>query len=333
MIVTAQQLIEGPLNKRHAVLLGAGASRASFPEGDASGRRLPVMDDFMEILELQPLIVKAGLEIGRESNFEVLYGRLCSDTKYANAAEAIERRTRQYFSRLSLPSGATIYDRILLSLRPIDAVFTFNWDPFLFDAYLRNRDAVPLPKIFFLHGNVRIGACVNDDKWGAKNGRCPDCLGVFAEVPLLYPIGQKNYSDHPYIRRNWEAARTMFGEAFTLTIFGYGAPVSDKDAVELLRQAWTTDKSPRTFEHIEIIDTAPQSLLSDRWSPFTPTHHHHFTAAFEQSRIARWPRRSCESTFYPMTQGVPCQDFPFPNTDSLTDLQRCAAAIARHEGQ
>ena len=331
MIVTAQQLIEHTLNKKHVVLLGAGASRASCPSGDASGRRLPLMNDLIDTLSLQPLLDEAGLDTGNEKNFEVIYGRLISDPKSEHIVKAVERHIRDYFSDLSLPKQATIYDRILISLRQTDAVFTFNWDPFLFDAYCRNRGAVPLPEIFFLHGNVRIGACADHDRWGARNVGCPDCSRTFAEVPLLYPIGKKNYSDDPYIRRNWAAARILFGEAFTLTVFGYGAPAADEDAVELLRRAWISEQRPRNFEHIEIIDTAPQSSLYDRWSPFTPTHHHRFTKAFEQSRMARWPRRVCESSFYPMTRGVPCEDFPLPTTNSLTELQAYAAAIAQRE--
>ena len=231
---------------------------------------------------------------------------------------------------LSLPESATIYDRILISLRATDAVFTFNWDPFLFDAYLRNRSAVPLPEIFFLHGNVRIGACRDHDRWGARNGRCPDCGGMFADVPLLYPIQRKNYSDAPYIRRNWAAAKIQFKAAFTVTIFGYGAPASDRDAFDLLRLAWLA-RSSRSFEHIEIIDTAPAALLEERWSSFTPTRHYRIVSRFEQSRIARWPRRSGESTFYPMSRGVPCEDFPPPNTDRLPELLAYVADIARHE--
>lgn len=330
-IITAQQLIEDTLDMHpHMVLLGAGASRAAFPNGDAAGWRLPVMDDIVDILGLQPLIKKAGFEIGRKSNFEVIYSRLASDPRNACIVEKIEQHIDEYFSRLSLPDRATIYDRILISLRPKDAVFTFNWDPFLFDAYQRNREAIPLPEIFFLHGNVRIGACCVHDRWGKRKGLCPDCCQMFAKVPLLYPIHQKNYSDDPYVQRSWDAARTIFSEAFTVTIFGYGAPVSDVDAVELLRQAWFA-KSPRTMEHIEIIDIAPKSLLHERWSSFTPTFHNSVKTAFEQSRIARWPRRTCESLLYTMNKGLPCEDFPLPSTDSITELQAYAVDIARHE--
>jgi hypothetical protein len=44
---------------------------------------------------------------------------------------------REYFAQLELPVEPTIYDALLLSLRDKDAVFTFNWDPFLFQAHLR----------------------------------------------------------------------------------------------------------------------------------------------------------------------------------------------------
>lgn len=324
--MTKKQLIEAPLNKKQVVLLGAGASRAAF------GKAVPVMDDLIDVLELRPLIVGAGLElVGDEKNFEVIYGLLKSDPKYESTTTEIENRVHEFFSGLSLPDKATIYDRLLISLRPTDAVFTFNWDPFLFDAYCRNVDTVALPEIFFLHGNVRIGACRDDDSWGPRCGICPTCSRMFDEVPLIYPIRQKNYSDNPYIHGNWEAARILFGDGFTLTIFGYGAPASDVDAVRLLRGAWVNENTPRAFEHIEIIDVAPESLLSDRWSAFTPTHHYHVTKTFENSHIARWPRRSCESWFYPMSLGSPCEDFPLPMTDDLTKLQTYTASIAQYE--
>ena len=146
--MTAQQLIEHTLDKKHVVLLGAGASRASCPSGDASGRRLPLMDDLIDTLSLQPLLDEAGLDTGSEKNFEVIYSRLISDPKSEHIVKAVECRVRDYFSDLSLPKQATIYDRILISLRQTDAVFTFNWDPFLFNAYCRNRGAVPLPEVF-----------------------------------------------------------------------------------------------------------------------------------------------------------------------------------------
>ena len=333
MFMTRRQLIEGPRDLRpHIVLLGAGASRAAFPNGDATGHSLPVMDDLVEIVGLQPLVEEAGQEYVKERHFEVIYGRLALEPSCSHLVREMERRIDSYFAALSLPSHATIYDRLLVSLRPTDAVFTFNWDPFLFDAYQRNRGAVPLPEIFFLHGNVRVGACLKHDSWGTRKEHCPECLKQLSDVPLLYPIEQKDYSADPFIRRNWHAANVLFRDAFTLTIFGYGAPASDKDAVELLRSAWLT-RSNRRLEHIEIIDTEERPCLDGRWSAFTPTLHYTVETTFERSRLSRWPRRSCESLLYPMTQGTPCEDFPLPTTDSLTALQEFAVRIARHENR
>ena len=225
---------------------------------------------------------------------------------------------------------ATIYDRLLLSLKPTDAVFTFNWDPFLFDSYQRNRTVVPLPKIFFLHGNVRIGACPTHDCWGDKGGCCRSCGKPFSDVPLLYPVEKKDYSQDPYIRRNWDTAAQLFKDAFTLSIFGYGAPRSDRDAVNLLRSAWT-QRSDRSMEHIEIIDTAEEPILSERWSTFTPTHHYRVVRVFDDCRIAGWPRRTCESLLYPISEGVPCQRISWPSTDDLAELQNYVRQISQYE--
>ena len=106
-------------------------------------------------------------------------------------------------------------------------------------------------------------------------------------------------------------------------------PSDCRNAVELLRAAWLA-RSDRTFEHIEIIDVVQQSFLHDRWSAFAPTNHYWVARAFERSRLTRCPRRSRESLLYPITQGMPCEGFPLPTTDSLAALQEFAAQIAQH---
>ena len=118
MFITRRQLIEGPRDLRpHIVLLGAGASRAAFPNGDATGRPLPVMTDLVEIVGLQPLIEKAGRKYAKERNFELVYGRLASETSCSHLVKEMERRIDRYFAALSLPSHATIYDRLLELIR------------------------------------------------------------------------------------------------------------------------------------------------------------------------------------------------------------------------
>ncbi|MDB5985355.1 MAG: hypothetical protein JWR16_408 [Nevskia sp.] len=330
-IVSATQLRQNPQDgSPHVVLLGAGASRASFPQGDANGRILPIMCDFVEVLDLAGSLRDAGID--PKENFEVVYSRLVSDRLAGDLLQKLERRINSYFSALTLPTTATHYDRLLLSLRSKDAIVTFNWDPFLFDAYRRNFEVTQgkLPGIYFLHGNVRIGCCPDHDEWGDRHAACTTCRNPYWDVPLLYPIEKKDYSTNHYIASAWREAKDSLGSALTLTIFGYGAPDSDADAVKLLRDGWF-GRSNREAEHVEIIDTADRQMLYGRWESFTPTLHLHFESEFRNSRLWRWPRRSCESLFYPSIMGQPCEDFPLPNTSSLIELQQYCSEIARHE--
>lgn len=146
-----ESLIQNPENpRRHVVLLGAGASRAAFPNGESTRKHLPLMHDFTKTLELTTLLNNAGIDPNQ--NFESIYSKIKDDA----LRNTLEEKINKYFSSLSLPTTATAYDRLLLSLREKDAVFTFNWDPFLFDAWVRNHHVAKLPEIFFLHGNVRI---------------------------------------------------------------------------------------------------------------------------------------------------------------------------------
>lgn len=314
------------ISKPHIVLLGAGASRAAFPSGDVNKKIVPVMNDLINIPGLALILKESGIKIDPHVNFENLYSSIEND----DLKKSIEEKIKTYFSQMQLPSTATHYDRILLSLRKKDAIFTFNWDPFLFDAYIRNMDmGISLPAIFFLHGNVRIGSC--HSKFGEKNTLCSVCNKKLSEVPLLYPIAKKDYfNSNQYTKSSWEIAKTLFASAFTITIFGYSAPDSDIEAIDLLERAWF-ENSDRNSEHIEVIDIQDELEIYKRWKRFTPTHHLTKWNRLEDSRLWRWPRRSCESLWYPMRQGMPYKDFPLPIDDSLENLRRFIQAIADKE--
>jgi len=74
----------------------------------------------------------------------------------------LDSAVRKYFGALELPDEPTFYDYLVLSLRPKDAIITFNWDPLLIQAYKRWRHlGRVLPDLIFLHGNV--------DRAGLKN--------------------------------------------------------------------------------------------------------------------------------------------------------------------
>ena len=150
-VKTKKQLIQFPERDLHphVVLLGAGASLAAFPNGDRSGKRIPLMNDLVDVLGLKALVRQTRQGFANKTDFEGIYSKLDSSPQHANITKRIEHAVENYFSSLKLPDYATIYDRLILSLRKEDAVFTFNWDPFLFDAYQRNRYVAPPPPKFF----------------------------------------------------------------------------------------------------------------------------------------------------------------------------------------
>jgi len=123
----------------HVMILGAGASLAACPRGDRHGRRLPLMATLTATLGLDPLLSKAGIKVGPADNFEQVYDRISSSDKFSDLRREVNHAVQNYFATLELPEHATIYDRLLLSLRPKDLIATFNWDPFLLQAYARNR--------------------------------------------------------------------------------------------------------------------------------------------------------------------------------------------------
>lgn len=123
------------ITKPHVFILGAGASVASFPFGDKNHKKLPTMADFIETLKIENLI---PYQLRHEKNFEVIYSKLCDDEQYLGVRVKIEQKIYDYFCDLSINEEACIYDYLLLSLRPKDIIATFNWDPFLIQAYIRN---------------------------------------------------------------------------------------------------------------------------------------------------------------------------------------------------
>lgn len=120
----------------HIVLLGAGASRATCPEGDTNGKILPLMNDLIDTLNLSEMIKRENISL-EGIGFEEIYDSLILNGRL-ELAKTIERKIHNYFSEIRLPDKPTIYDYLILSLRKKDLIATFNWDPLLLQAYRRN---------------------------------------------------------------------------------------------------------------------------------------------------------------------------------------------------
>jgi hypothetical protein len=146
----AEEIQDASMGRPHVVILGAGCSLAAFPTGDRQGRPLPLMNNLIQVLGLDALLRSANLADPPE-NFEVLYSRLAGDDRYAGLRSRIEKAVTDYFVAMALPDNPTLYDHLLLSMRSKDCVATFNWDPFLWDAWERvqSRGLTPEPPCGF----------------------------------------------------------------------------------------------------------------------------------------------------------------------------------------
>ncbi len=329
MHYTREEEIANPQKIRpHVVILGAGASVAACPSGDRNGRLLPTMDNFVEVVGLRSYLEEHGVD-WQSDNFEAIYSDLV-EAGHDKLARGIEQRVYRYFDTLRLPREPTIYDYLVLSLRPKDLIATFNWDPFLYEACWRYQSAVPLPHTVYLHGNVRIGYCPKDNVKGLNGRKCGKCGEVMKPSPLLYPVKKKDYAADELISTEWSSLKWWMHNALALTIFGYGAPETDAEAVALMKEGWG-EVADRRFEETEIIDIQPYEKLRDAWRPFIHTGHDTHSTDFFKSMIGNHPRRSCEA----LAAGIfDCRFVignPAPNPAGVGQLKKCFAELVQAE--
>lgn len=312
------------IQRPHLVLLGAGASLAALPNGERNGLRPPLMNDFVEIVEgLSDCLDKYGISYEGQ-NFEDLYSSLYEDTQCEEIRQAIEELVYAYFAQMELPDEPTLYDHLVLSLTGRDCIATFNWDPFLWQALCRNYNRVGgqnLPSPLYLHGNTAIGICTNHERVGIshRDRPCPKCGKALSKCKLLYPIAQKDYNSDPYIRSSWDRVQLCLGDAYMFTIFGYGAPSSDVEAVSLLSSGWG-DKYQRNMEEIEIIDVVDEDALCSRWDKFIHTHHYSTYSSLYSSMIGKCSRRSADACFGANYDCIAWEEYPIPRDASWGEL-------------
>lgn len=310
--------------KPHVVILGAGASYAGFPNGDRNGRLLPVMTNLTSLVGLEDLFRQAGVEYA--GNFEESYGRLKDLDDQQQVALEMERQVQVYFSEMRLPDEPTLYDLLLLSLRPKDLVATFNWDPLLVEACVRTSKLAPPPRLVFLHGNTAVGVCEDCRLVRPIRTTCSRCGEDLQPTRLLYPVARKNYNTDAFIAAEWRTIRRALGEAYMLTLFGYGAPTSDVEAVSLLREGWGP-REQRNLEEVEIIDIKPEDELTETWDGFIHSHHYRVERSFYDSWMFRFPRRSCEAMWSQLMElNWDPAGTPFPQ-GSWTELREATAEL------
>jgi hypothetical protein len=218
---------------------------------------------------------------------------------------------------MRLPEQPTIYDHLLLSLREQDLVASFNWDPLLLLAYRRNGAVAKQPRLAFLHGNVATGYCAQDRVKGLAFGRCSRCGLPFQRAPLLYPIGKKDYASHEFIAAEWSELRANLKHAFMLTIFGYSAPKTDKEAIAAMSKAWGKSEK-RNLEQTAFITL--DDNIAKRWKRFIHSHHYEVQSDFYDSWIANHPRRTGEAYWNQNMEVKFLHDNPIPRQMEFPEL-------------
>lgn len=307
------------MGRPHIVILGAGASCAAFPNGDKYGLQLPVMNNFFKVLQLDNILSKINKEI-QINNFEDIYSYILKYKKYNKIRIELEKRVYNYFQQMNINDFPTIYDHLILSLRDKDIIATFNWDPLLIQAYKRNSIKFSsLPRLLFLHGNVAIGYCNNDNVIGVNGNNCRYCGKELIPTKLLYPIKKKNYNSNRFISLQWKELRNYIRNAFMITIFGYSAPKSDTNAISLMKSAWS-DSDFKEFIQTEIIDVKKEDILHETWYPFLYSHHYDIYNDFYKSWIANHPRRTGEAYINQYIDAAFIEDNPIPRNYSFKDL-------------
>lgn len=269
------------------------------------------------MLGLEPVLERGEVKNIRR-NFEDIYSELYENDPSSPILKKIEEIVYAYFDSLQPSEYPTIYDYLLLSLRPKDYIATFNWDPFLFDAWNRIKDKVPVPEVLHLHGNVRLAYCPEHPTYGEHGMYCPKCDRELIPTRLLYPITKKNYINDSFIKTEWEVLKKGLREAKTLTIFGYGAPTTDEEAVGIMNSAW--DKDNRLIERVEIIDIKDKETLWNQWDSFIVRTYIDCPESFEQSRLANYPRRTCEALLAQTFYGLWVESNYLPLDSNFDDL-------------
>ncbi|MGD0038776.1 MAG: hypothetical protein ABSC53_15930 [Bacteroidota bacterium] len=276
------------------------------------------MSNFVELLHLGPILEKTDLPY-RGCNFEDIYSELFTRHEYIQVRQELEDAVYDYFCTLQLPNTPNLYDHLVLCMREKDVIATFNWDPFLVQAFRRNCKRYRLPRLLFLHGNVMIGHCKTDMVMGLKGNPCGMCGNELDPSRLLFPIAEKNYEKDGFIAEQWRELAGHLKNAFMLSLFGYGAPKSDAAAIELLKNAWGTPDD-RFMEQIEIINVLPEDELVTTWEPFIHSHHYKVTDDFYSSWLAKHPRRTGEAYINQFVEAMFIEDNPIPRNAGFEEL-------------
>ncbi|MBL7101395.1 MAG: hypothetical protein ISS68_09755 [Desulfobacteraceae bacterium] len=315
----------------HVVILGAGASIAACPSGDKNGKILPSLQNLETVVGIEHITAEIESSVGTlGAGFEEKYSNLITIGSHKQEIQEINDKIHYYFSQLELPDSLTVYDYLILGLREKDAIFTFNWDPFLLQALLRCSGVTKPPNIFFLHGNVSVGVCQGCKVKGNAGQSCGRCSSPLTNTDLLFPVKQKNYNASGFLINEWNALRDYLKYAYFVTIFGYRAPFTDVEARQIFIDSFGINSS-REFAEVEIIDIRERKDIEDSWDQFVFEQHYSVWDNITGSQIYKHFRRSCDAFAMASLQCHPVPEFAPDGISSVSDLREFARKLYAEE--
>jgi len=166
-----------------------------------------------------------------------------------------------------------------------------------------------------------------------RNGRCClDCDKLLSATPLLFPIEAKNYESDAFISDAWQKLRAALDRALGVTIFGYGAPTSDRAAISMMKAAWNGARE-REFETIFLVDVKSETELLETWRSFVYSHHYSIKRDFYDSQLPCTARRSVEALIARTLEGRFVEQCPIPRVSDWEKLQEWFHATTAFELQ
>ena len=322
-------------SRPHLFILGAGATKATIPYGDKYGRQSPVMENFMHEIGIDGLLDGVKLET-KSNNIEAIYSELASKSEYTDLVRQIEDGIVDHYRQMQIPEAPTLYDYLILSLRSKDCIATFNWDPLLIQAYNRvNKITDDLPQMLFLHSCVEVGVCEGCKRYEPYRNRfCSECGKPLVSPRLLYPVKNKDYSQNIYIQDAWNRLQYYLEYACIVTIWGYSAPKSDKEAKQMMLKAFSSEYRP--LDQIEVIDIADEEVLHKTWLPFAKNTNYHLNIhrSLMDSLIGEFPRRSIEGYVKRYIEGwLNSSTLKLKECSSFDELAQLVTPLIENESQ
>jgi hypothetical protein len=189
------------------------------------------------------------------------------------------------------------------------------------------------PILIFLHGNVGVAYRIKLNGvvkivHAGRNGfnEYTEC----SRPPILFPVTQKDYQSDPFIAKQWEWMRMALKDAFIFTVFGYGAPQTDVEAMKLMSEGWGRPQR-RNMEDTEIIDIQRIDRLRKTWKPFM--NHYTILKKYEASVLAKMPRRSVEGAWMQNQEDTTVEPNRIPQCRALSELHRWFQPLIEAERQ